>query len=195
MDKKRKVIIIVVISLLLIALLLILWSNRKKILLFEETVKIIKETCSIDLTKLEVEYEYENTLRRLYEQPRHGSILVSFTCSPEYAEEVLYKFKDQLSERLVEEYDYGEETEELTEEEMEEQTRLQNAMEDAERRSMAYYIGIPEDEIKGKSLSTYLRYERPFDLSKSPCKCVAKDYIHVQELDNGDVTVYICYCE
>ena len=63
MNKKRKVIIIVVISLLLIVLLMLLWFNRKKIVLYNETVTIIKETCSVDLTKLEVEYKYKTKTR------------------------------------------------------------------------------------------------------------------------------------
>lgn len=179
-EKRRNIVIIALIS-LLIVLIFMLWFNREK-LIWWETVTVIKKACYVDLEKLEVEYEYENTLRRFYEEPRHGSILVSFTCSPEYAEEVLFKYKDRLREHM--EYDEGEKL-----------TKELKFMEDSSRGMMALAIGVPKEDLKGKSLRTGFAYQRPFNLSKQKCKCMSTDYIHVQELDNGDVTVYIYYYE
>lgn len=180
-EKRRNISSFILISFFVLTVC-VLWFNREKFI-WLETVTVIKKACSVDLKNLEVEYKYENTLRRIYEtEPRHGFILVSFTCSPEYADEVLFKYKDQLKEYLM----YNE-REELTDE--------QKIIEDTERGLMALRIGVPEEELNGKSLLTGFNYQRPFNLSEPECKCISFDYIHVQELGNGDVTVYIYYSE
>lgn len=76
-----------------------------------------------------------------------------------------------------------------------EEVEYLETMERQERGVLAHTIGVSQEELKGKSLTMDVQNIRPFNLSKNPCKCLTPDYIHIQELDDGNVTVYVDYYE
>lgn len=164
--KKKKIAIgLGILVLVMVCVSVLVWINYDR-LLKQDTIHLMKKTFGVDMNQWDVDYEYENTMKWIGEHGGH--ILVKFTATRDEAEEVLEDVREDLGERYL--------------------SDLDGSMKDFEQMMMAKNIGLEEEELQGESRLFRFGYKHP--LTRHSCKCLSTDYLHVQELADGNVTVY-----